>query len=58
MGRSYWASSTASSSSSVPWLELEDTSPLDSVAPSLSAPSDPSLPDSPELEGSPLEELS
>jgi hypothetical protein len=53
----YWAASASSSSSPVPWLEPEDTSLLDSVAPSSSSPA-PSLLDSPELEVSPLEELS
>jgi hypothetical protein len=55
--RAYWASSVASSSLPVSWLEPEDASPLDSVAPPSSS-SAPSLPDSPELEVSPLEELS
>jgi hypothetical protein len=52
-----WAASASSSSSPVPWLEPEDASPLDSVALLSSSPA-PSLLDSPELEVSPLEELS
>jgi hypothetical protein len=45
------------SSSPVPWLELEDASPLDPDAPSSSSPASP-LADSPEPEVSPLDELS
>jgi hypothetical protein len=40
----------------VPWLEPEDVSPLDSVAPPSSSPAS-SLPDSSELEEPLLEEL-
>jgi hypothetical protein len=58
LGGAYWASSSESSSSQVPWLDPEDASPLDSVAPSSPASSAPSLPDSPELVVSPLEESS
>jgi hypothetical protein len=45
------------SPSPVPWLEPEDASPLDSDNLSSSSLASP-LPDSPELEVSPLEELS
>jgi hypothetical protein len=44
--------------SPVSWLDPEDASPLDSVAPSSSASAAFSLPASPELVASPLEELS
>jgi hypothetical protein len=42
----------------MPWLDPEDASPLDSVAPSSPASSASSLPDSSELVASLLEELS
>jgi hypothetical protein len=58
LGGAYWASSSEPSSSPVPWLDPEDASPLDSVTPSSPASSAPSLPDSPELVVSWLEEPS
>jgi hypothetical protein len=56
--RAYGASSSESSSLPVPWLDLEDASLLDSVAPSLPDSVASLLPDSSELVASPLEELS
>jgi hypothetical protein len=56
LGRAYWTASMSSSPSPVPWLEPEDASLLDSVAPPSSSPAS-SLPDSSDLEEPPLEEL-
>jgi hypothetical protein len=57
-GGAYWTFSSESSLSLVPWLEPEEASPLDSIAPSPSASPASSPPDSPELVVSSLEELS
>jgi hypothetical protein len=54
----YWTFSSESSSSLVPWLESEEASPLDPIAPSPSASPASSPPDSLELVVPSLEELS
>jgi hypothetical protein len=57
-GGAYWMFSSESSSSPVPWLEPEEVSLLDPIAPSPSASPASSPPNSPELVVPALEEPS